>query len=149
MIGTTCGVGIMYIMLIIGLGLTFGPFKNIISCYEERISFEKEMIEILSKELEILRTNNTNNNKDNYKEFIAYNINDKGAIKYLSDSIKLRDFYGYSKSKIMKLYFNDELIQSLSERKFDKNAIMDFMIYLDTKYREDKEISYSVNSLKK
>ena len=128
----------------LGLGMALmefqhRPSKKLISSYEERVNYEKEMLDIISGELELLKLNSTNDieSKD---EMISHKIKDEGSIKYLNDSIRLRDIYGYNKAKILKLYYEDELIQLLRERNFDSNAIMDFMLYLDTEVRKyDKE----------
>ena len=61
------------IVIIGGVGVTFGPFlgwmemiygpsKNLISCYEERVAYEKEMIDILNTELELLKSELSNSN---------------------------------------------------------------------------------------
>lgn len=148
------------LMVIIGgVGVTFGPFlgwmeyrfgpsKNIFPCYEERIKYEKEMIEILESELEYLKSHLTAENIGNYEEMVPYDVRDEGSLKYLKDSIRLRDIYGYNKKTIMSLYSTGELTDELVKLKFDENVIMDFITYLD-RVSLDASVESKDKSIKK
>lgn len=125
-----------FVQMISLLGLSYRPSKKILSCYDERIEFEKEMIELLNDELERLKQNVTSKNILQYKEMVSYPVRDEGSLKYLQDSISLRDMYGYDPVKIMSLYYRDELSFVLKNKGYDDNSIMDFLSYLDSEVRQ-------------
>lgn len=139
LITTICGVGVMFGPFLGWMEVKTGPTKNILSCYEERIAYEKEMIEIIGTELEELRTNQATKNIGKYEEMTPYSVRDKGSIEYLEDSIRLRDLFGYNRDKIMKLYYEEKLLFVLRDKKYDENAIMDFLLYLDSLSRKNHE----------
>lgn len=132
------GVGVLFGPFLGIMDISFAPSKKIIASYEERTAYEQEMIEILSVELESLKNNTTSNNIEQFKEMVSYPVRDTGAIKYLKDSIRLRDIYGYNQAKIMNLCYRGELSYVLKQEKYDENAIIDFLTFLDSKVRGEE-----------
>lgn len=119
--------------------IKYGPSKNIVPCYEERISYEKGMIEILSMELDELRKKSITKNNERFDEMVSYPVNDVEAIRYLKESLRLRDIFGYHKKAITKMYKEGKLFDILKNEGFSEDAIMDFSIYLESKSREETE----------
>lgn len=118
---------------------SYRPSKNILRCYEERIAYEREMIDLLSKELEELKNDVTVNRKGAVQEMVSYEVRDEDSIEFLREAIKLRDIYGYNTKKFMKMYFNGELLEFLQNGEFSDCAIMDFMSFLDNKVKLEEQ----------
>lgn len=131
--------GIVFSNVISLLGLSFMPSKKEINGYKEKVEYEKEMIDVLGKELEYLKEHLTVKNKDKVTKMLPYTVHYQGSIEYLMSALKLRYAYGYNYKSIMELYENGELADALIKEGFADDVIMDFITFIERRKEIEKQ----------
>lgn len=124
---------VVFVQGISFFNLKVGPSPSLIRCYQERIAYEKEMLDILRKEQTYLTENVTLKNDGQVEEMVSYPVRSAGSIQFLKEAITLREYYGYDSEKCMKAYREGGLEEQLTSRGFGDIAIMDFIGFLNKK----------------
>ena len=119
-----------FVQMISLLGLSYRPSKKDIKGIEEKIKYEKEMIELFKQELNYLLENPTYDRKDIVEDMKSYEVHYKYSIEYLKEVLKLRYAFGYNSDRFIKLYEEGKLAVTLTHEGFSDDVVMDFMDYV-------------------
>ena len=128
-----------FVQMISLLGLSYRPSKKDIRGIEERIKYQKDMIDIFKDELEYLSSHTTCNRKDQVEDMVSYEVHYKSSLDYLRESLKLRYAYGYNPDRMIKLYEEGTLPKALLDEGFSDDVIMDFTCFIERKLEENRE----------
>ena len=128
-----------FVQMLSLLGLSYRPSKKDIRGIEERIKYEKDMIDLFKNELEYLNSNATSNRKDQVEDMVSYEVHYKSSLDYLNQSLKLRYAYGYNPDKMIKLCEEGTLFAALIEEGFSDDVVMDFTGFIERKIEENKK----------
>ena len=128
-----------FVQMLSLLGLSYRPSKKDIRGIEERIKYEKDMIELFKDELEYLNSNATSNRKNQVEDMVSYEVHYKSTLDYLNQSLKLRYAYGYNPDKMIKLCEEGTLFATLIEEGFSDDVVMDFTGFIERKIEENKK----------
>lgn len=128
-----------FVQMLSLLGLSYRPSKKDIRGIEERIKYEKDMIDLFKDELEYLNSNATSNRKDQVEDMVSYEVHYKSSLDYLNQSLKLRYAYGYNPDKMIKLCEEGTLFAALIEEGFSDDVVMDFTGFIERKIEDSKK----------
>lgn len=128
-----------FVQMLSLLGLSYRPSKKDIRGIEERIKYEKDMIDIFKDELEYLSSHSTYNRKDQVEDMVSHEVHYKSSLDYLRQSLKLRYAYGYNPDRMIKLYEEGTLPMALLDEGFSDDVIMDFTGFIERKIEENKK----------
>ena len=128
-----------FVQMISLLGLSYRPSKKDIKGIEEKIKYEKDMIDMFKEELEYLVEHPTYNRQNQVEEMVSYDVHYKYSLDYLREALKLRYAFGYNSNRMIKLYEKGELPSVLLKEGFSDDVIMEFIGFIERKIEESKE----------
>lgn len=128
-----------FVQMISLLGLSYRPSKKDIKGIEEKIKYEKDMIDMFKDELEYLVEHPTYNRQNQVEEMVSYDVHYKYSLDYLREALKLRYAFGYNPDRMIKLYERGELPSVLLKEGFSDDVIMEFSGFIERKIEESKE----------
>lgn len=129
-----------FVQMISLLGLSYRPSKKDIKGIEEKIKYEKDMIDMFKEELEYLVEHPTYNRQNQVEEMVSYDVHYKYSLDYLREALKLRYAFGYNPDRMIKLYERGELPSVLLKEGFSDDVIMEFTGFIEREIEESKEI---------
>lgn len=128
-----------FVQMISLLGLSYRPSKKDIKGIEEKIKYEKDMIDMFKDELEYLVEHPTYNRQNQVEEMVSYDVHYKYSLDYLREALKLRYAFGYNPDRMIKLYERGELPSVLLKEGFSDDVIMEFTGFIEREIEESKE----------
>ena len=122
--------------LLVSYGLVLRPSKKTLNGKDEKIKYERELLEEWNALLLDLLSDRNMDELENYDQTKIGTIDDSEDIKYIKDSIGLRYMFGAQFKQVMKVYHTGELYQCLVDSNICEKAIDEFIEFIDS-YEHD------------
>ncbi len=125
------------------------PSNQDVNGYEEKVLYERETLEFLKNELEVLTSNPTTKRLGLMDDTKVYQVNSDSSIKYYNDAIRLRYEFGYNPDKFITWLDDGSLAQRLHDEGIEDENIMEFMSFVQLRKEQRNLKGENTYELKK